>query len=115
MYIDYDFPNWNKYIEAERSNKYWANNIKKQEKEIVKLLCRKMKPIEKYPVTIKIKKYVKTRNTDVDNIRIKGLLDGLVTAGILRNDNLKCINKVILEAEVSNTKTGLDIDIIEPE
>ena len=115
MYIDYDFPNWNKYIEAERSNKYWASNMKKEEKEIVKLLCRNMKPVEKYPVTIVATKYVKNRNTDVDNIRIKGLLDGLVSAGILQNDNLKCIKKVILQAEVSNTRTGIDIDIIEDE
>lgn len=113
MYIDYDFPNWNKYIDAERSNKYWASNMKKQEKEYVKLLCRNMKPIENYPVTIIATKYVKNRNTDVDNIRIKGLLDGLVDAGILKNDSLKYIKKVVLQAEVSNTKTGLDIDIIE--
>lgn len=113
MYIDYDFPNWNKYIEAERSNKYWANNIKKQEKQYVKLLCRNMKPIENYPVTIVVTKYVKNRNTDVDNIRIKGLLDGLVDAGILKNDSLKYIKKVILQAEVSNTKTGIELEIIE--
>lgn len=113
MYIDYNFPNWNKYIDAERSNKYLASNMKKQEKEIVKLLCRSMKPVENYPVTIIATKYVKNRNTDVDNIRIKGLLDGLVAAGILKNDSLKYIKKVVLQAEVSNTKTGLDIDIIE--
>lgn len=113
MYIDYDFPNWNKYIEAERSNKYWANNIKKQEKQYVKLLCRNMKPIENYPVTIIATKYVKNRNTDVDNIRIKGLLDGLVDAGILKNDSLKYIKKVILQAEVSNTKNGIELEIIE--
>ena len=113
MYIDYDFPNWNKYIEAERSNKYWASNMKKQEKECVKLLCRNMKPIENYPVTIQVTKYVKNRNTDVDNIRIKGLLDGLVAAGILKNDSLKYIKKVVLQAEVSNTKTGIELEIIE--
>lgn len=104
MYIDYDFPNWNKYINAERTNKYIASSIKKREKEIVKLLCRKMKPITKYPVIIKVKKYVKTKNTDIDNIRIKGLIDGLVEIGILENDNLNYINKIILEAEVSKDK-----------
>lgn len=113
MYIDYDFPNWNKYINAERTNKYIANNMKQQEKKIVKLLCRNMKPVEKYPVTIVVTKYVKTKNTDVDNIRIKGLLDGLVEMGILQNDNLKYINKVILQAEVSKEKEGLKLEIIE--
>lgn len=113
MYIDYDFPNWNKYINAERTNKYIANSMKQQEKKIVKLLCRNMKPVEKYPVAIVITKYVKTKNTDVDNIRIKGLLDGLVEMGILKNDNINYIKRVILQAKVSKTKTGLDIEIIE--
>lgn len=112
MYIDYDFPNWNKYIDAERSNKFYASKIKKDEKEIVKLLCRNMKPIEKYPVTIVVTKYVKNRNTDVDNIRIKGLIDGLVDLGVLKNDNLKYIKKVVLQAEVSNTRNGIDLEII---
>ena len=113
MYIDYDFPNWNKYIMLERSNKYIASSLKKKEKEVVKLLCRNWKPIKNYPVVIKIKKYVKNRNTDVDNIRIKGLLDGLVDLGILENDNLKYIKEITLTAEVSKEKNGIDIEIIE--
>ena len=112
MYINYDFPNWNKYINAERTNKYIASKIKKQEKEIVRYLCKNLKPIEKYPITIKIKKYVKNKNTDIDNIRIKGLIDGLVDIGILKNDNFNYINKIVLEAEVSNEKNGIDIDFI---
>jgi Holliday junction resolvase RusA-like endonuclease len=111
MYIDYDFPNWNKYIDAERTNKYYANNMKQQEKRIVKLLCRNMEPITQYPIRLKIKKYVKNKNTDVDNIRIKGLLDGLVDAGIIKNDNLNYISEIILKAEVSKNKTGIDLDI----
>ena len=111
LYIDYDFPNWNKYIDAERTNKFIANKIKREDKEIVKCFCRGLQPIRKYPVIIKIKKYVKTKNTDVDNIRIKGLLDGLVEMGILKNDNLNYVSKIILEAEVSKEKAGLDIDI----
>ena len=113
MYIDYDFPNWNKYINAERTNKYIANNMKQQEKNIVKIFCRGLKPIQKYPVRIKVKKYVKTKGTDVDNIRIKGLIDGLVEMGILKNDNMNYIKQVILEAEVSKEKDGLELEIIE--
>lgn len=115
MYIDYDFPNWNKYINAERSNKFIAIAMKKKEKGIVKLLCCNMKKVTEYPVTIKIIKYVKTKNTDIDNIRIKGLLDGLVEAGVLENDNMNYINKIILEAEVSKDKDGLEIEIFKSE
>lgn len=113
MYIDYDFPNWNKYIDAERTNKYIANSMKQREKKYVKLLCRGMKPVENYPVTIQVTKYVKTKNTDVDNIRIKGLIDGLVEMGILKNDNLNYIKKVVLQAEVSKEKSGIELEIIE--
>lgn len=113
MYIDYDFPNWNKYINAERTNKYIANNMKQLEKNIVKVLCRGLQPIKKYPVTIKVKKYVKNRGTDIDNIRIKGLIDGLIEMGVLKNDNMNYIKKVILEAEVSKEKSGIDLEIIE--
>lgn len=115
MYIDYDFPNWNKYIDAERTNKFMASKMKKQEKEIIKYLCRELKPIKDYPVIIKIKKYVKTKNTDVDNIRIKGLLDGLVEMGILKNDNLNYIKEIRLTAEVSKEKNGIEIEIIKME
>lgn len=111
MYIDYDFPNWNKYIDAERTNKYIASSMKKKEKEIVKYLCRGLQPIKDYPVIIKVKKYVKTKNTDIDNIRIKGLIDGLVDMGILKNDNMNYINKIILEAEVSKEKNGIELEI----
>lgn len=110
MYIDYDFPNWNKYIDAERTNKYIASSMKKKEKEIVKLLCRNMTKIEEYPVEIKIKKYVKNQNTDIDNIRIKGLIDGLVDLGILENDNMRYIRRIVLQAEVSKEKNGIDIE-----
>lgn len=111
MYIDYDFPNWNKYIDAERTNKFIASKMKKQEKEIVKYLCRGIEPITDYPVIIKVKKYVKTSNTDVDNIRIKGLLDGLVDMGILKNDNLKYIKEIRLTAEVNKEKNGIELEI----
>lgn len=113
MYIDYDFPNWNKYINAERTNKFIANKMKQDEKNIVKILCRNLKPIKKYPIGIKIKKYVKNTNTDVDNIRVKGLIDGLVEMGILENDSLKYINKIELSAEVSKEKNGIDIEFID--
>lgn len=112
MYINYDFPNWNKYIDAERTNKYIANNMKQKEKSIVKQLCRGLQPVKEYPVIITVKKYVKTSNTDVDNIRIKGLIDGLVDMGILKNDNLKHVKEIRLTAEVSKEKDGIELEII---
>ena len=33
LFIEYDFINWNEYIDIERRNKYKANAIKQKEKK----------------------------------------------------------------------------------
>ena len=43
---------------------------------------------------------------------MKGLIDGLVSAGVIENDNLTKINKIILEP-IFDGKTGVDIEITE--
>lgn len=113
MYIDYNFKNWNEYINIERGNKYYANKIKQQEKQIIKILCRNMKKVEKYPIKIEFIKYFKNRNNDIDNIRIKGILDGLVNAGILKNDNMNCIEEITLKGKIDKQKNGIEIIIKE--
>lgn len=93
--INYNFMNWNEYINKERSNKYYANNIKQKEKEIVKWYCLGKKYNGKYPVKITINKHFKDKRQDLDNVRIKGILDGLVSCGVIKNDNLNCIRQII--------------------
>lgn len=88
--------NWNEYINAERTNKYIANNIKQKEKQIIKF-CVKEKYKDDYPVQITFKPHYSSFRQDLDNFRYKGLLDGLVSAEIIKNDNLKCIQKIIIE------------------
>ena len=112
-YINYDYINWNKYINAERSNKFLGAKIKREEKEITYYLTKHIKPVSNYPVKLIFTKYVKTTNTDIDNIRVKGLIDGLIESGILINDSLKYINCIELKAEKSKDKTGIDIEIIQ--
>lgn len=113
MYIDYNFKNWNEYINIERSNKYYANKLKQEESEIIKLLCRNIKPIEKYPVKLTVIKYYKHKNNDIDNIRLKGIIDGLVKAEILKNDNMNCIEEIILKGKIDKEKNGIEIVIEE--
>ena len=48
LFIEYDFINWNKYIDIERKNKYKANAIKQKEKKVVGYLATK-KYDGKYP------------------------------------------------------------------
>ena len=56
--------------------------------------------------------YFKHKKKDLDNYRMKGLIDGLVSAGVIENDNLTKIDKIILEP-VFTDEVGVDV-IIEP-
>ena len=112
IFIPYEVPNWNKYIDAERTSKYIANNIKQQEKQIVRLLTRGKKYTGNYPVEVIVRPHYNAYRQDLDNFRYKGLLDGLVTAGVLKNDNLRHIQRIVIEP-VFDDKKCIDIEIKE--
>lgn len=114
LFIEYVPPNWNKYIYAERTNLYVANKIKQQEKQIVQLLARGRKYTGEYPVEVIVRPHFQARREDLDNCRYKGLLDGLVAAGVLKNDNLKHIQKITLEP-IFDDKVGIEFEIKEME
>lgn len=112
LFINYMPPNWNDYINAERTNKYIANNIKQKEKQIVKLLTARKKYTGNYPVEVIVRPHYNAYRQDLDNFRYKGLLDGLVFAGVLKNDNLKHIQRITLEP-IFDDKVGVEIEIKE--
>lgn len=112
LFIDYVVPNWNKYINLERTNKYAANNLKQKEKEIVRYSTIGKQYKGKYPIEIVFKPHYKDQRQDLDNFRMKGLLDGLVACGVLKNDNLKHIQKITLEP-IFDDKEGVEIEIRE--
>lgn len=109
IHIDYNFIGWNEYINAERKNKYSANNIKQDEKAIIAFSVDK-KYKGDYPVTLTIRPHYKSKRRDLDNYRMKGLIDGLVSAGVIENDNLTKIDKIILEP-IFDSGNGVDIEI----
>jgi Holliday junction resolvase RusA-like endonuclease len=111
LFIDYDFVTWNDYIKAERGSLYHANAIKQNEKHYIQYTV-KDRYEGKYPVTLRIKPHFKNKRRDLDNFRLKGLIDGLVAAGVIKNDNLNCIDKIIIEAVYSD-KVGVEIEIKE--
>ena len=112
IFINYEFMNWNEYINAERTNKYIANNIKQKDAKIVKLSTIGKKYTGNYPIEIIFKPHFKDKRKDLDNTRIKGLVDGLVKNGVIKNDNLNCIQRIILEPVFDN-ETGIEIEIKE--
>ena len=113
IYIDYDFIDWNSYIRAERGSLYHANAIKQAEKNYIKYTV-KQKYKGKYPVTLTIRPHFQNKRRDLDNFRFKGLIDGLVAAGVIVNDNLKCIDKIIIEP-IYNEEVGVEVEITESE
>lgn len=113
FYIDYDFDNWNTYINKERSNKYWASNVKKKEKDVVRYSTLGIKYKGKYPIKMTFTKYFKDKRSDIDNVRLKGLIDGLVSCGVIKNDNLNCILEITIKAKFDENKDGIDVEIEE--
>ncbi len=91
------FPDLNTYIKAERSNKYAGAKIKQDWTTIVWQLAKeaRLKPM-KLPVKAYITFYVKSRRRDKDNLLIntKWIMDGLVHAGVLRNDGWDAIEDI---------------------
>lgn len=114
IFIEYNVPSWNDYIRLERANKYAANKLKQKEKEIVRYFNIGKQYKGKYPVEVVFKPHFKDCRKDLDNTRIKGLLDGLVACKVLKNDNLKHIQKITLEP-IFDEKEGIEIEIKELE
>lgn len=110
LFIPYTPPNWNKYINLERTNIYAANNLKQQEKQIVHLFSKNKKYEGDYPIEIIFKPYFGDKRRDLDNTRIKGILDGLVHCGVIKNDNLNYIQRIIIEP-IFNKNDGIEIEI----
>ena len=110
--IPYEPPNWNEYIKLERSNKFGANALKQKEKAIVQAYAKGKVYEGNYPVEITFTAHFSDYRRDLDNVRVKGILDGLTACKTLKNDNLKCIAKITILSKVDK-KQGIEIDIRE--
>lgn len=104
--------NWNEYIAKERSNLYLASKIKKKELEIVRYATIGMKYTGKYPIKLICTWHFKDKRKDLDNCKLKGVLDGLVKCGVIKNDNLNCITTIIYKSVVDGEEY-LEMEIME--
>lgn len=109
MVIDYKFENINSIINKSRSNPYYANKIKQKETEIARLHFIGTK-IENFPITIVFKWHIKSKIADLDNKSEKAILDGMVKAGTIPDDNVKYIQKIVHEY-VKDTREFVEIKI----
>lgn len=84
-------PGLNEYIEAERRNKYLGAKMKRQTEQVVILCAKSQLRRAKFdrPVFMRYTWYEKNRRRDKSNIcgfGRKVIEDGLIKAGVLRND-----------------------------
>ena len=72
--------------------------------EYVKFATLRVPKITDYPIKVEIIWHVKNKCFDIDNKVAKNILDGLVNARILKNDNFNCINEITYKAIVDGTE-----------
>lgn len=84
----------NDYISAERTNKFMAAKIKREETEYIRLSAMSSPKVTRYPVKVIIHWHCKSQRTDPDNIAfaVKFILDGLVKAGVLGGDTWRHVS-----------------------
>lgn len=105
----------NKYTKANRANKFAGSKVKKENTELVAWHAKKHRNHDlKYPVDFEFKWYVPNKRKDKDNIVFakKFILDGLVEAGVLPDDNWKHVGDWTEKVRVDKENPRVEIEII---
>jgi len=103
LIIKNKFPSLNEYITAERTNRHMAAKIKKDLTYLVYAECKRQKIKKADRVKLHYIWYEVNKKRDMDNVAFnqKFIQDGLVNAGILRNDGWDNITGFTHEFELS--------------
>ena len=118
--IENKLPSLNEYTNACRRNAYVGAKFKKEtEEEIIGYIMwaramKTLKKVKEYPVELDIEWHEKTKKRDVDNIRsaVKFILDAMVTASVIENDNRKFVSQ-IKDTIVNDKKDYVKVTISE--
>ena len=89
-------PSLNDYIRAERANRYKAAAVKKRETARVRAACIEQRaPRFDRPVTVRTTFYEPDARRDADNVGFarKFVLDGLVLAGVIKDDSRRYVRQ----------------------
>ena len=108
----------NTYINAERSNRYAGAKIKQEMTDYITLLAKQLK-IKNRPIGTPVRLiyhwYCKDKRKDKDNIAFakKFIQDGLVNAGVLKNDGWNDIEGFSDEFFVDKQNPRVEVEITE--
>ena len=108
--IDYKFENINTYVNRCRTNPFYANKIKQNETNISMIAFKNIPKITKYPIELIFTWHIKNKTSDLDGKLPKNIIDGLVRAGKIEDDNVKFIQK-ITHIYQQDTKDSVEIEI----
>lgn len=113
LIIPGELPNLNEIIDE--SKKHWTKyrNMKATETEKVAWLAKKIPEMQRINLTITW--YCKNKRQDKDNIMAgtKFILDGLVTAGKIKNDGWKEIGDIAHKFKVDKENPRVEVEIQE--
>ena len=111
-----ELPDLNKYINAERSNKYGAAAMKKKATELVAYSCWEQKiPRGLGTVRLDCVWYCKNKRKDRDNVKFarKFVQDGLVLAKVISNDGWDDVLDGTDRCEIDKDEPRVEIEITE--
>lgn len=111
-------PGFNEIIDAAKyaRNKYQAySQMKEHYTKMVELLAKNLPRFEK--IALIITWHEPNRHRDPDNIMAgqKFIIDGLVTAGIIPNDNQRHIQGIIHRFAVDRKNPRIEVEIVDIE
>ena len=105
----------NTYINAERSNRYAGAKIKQEMTDYITLITKSLKTEIRTPVRITYRWYCKNKRKDKSNIAFakKFIEDGLVVAGVLKNDGWNDIEGFNDRFYIDKANPRIEVDITE--
>lgn len=93
--IKYKFESMNSYIGKCRNNIYLANKVKQEETNLAMQHFANIPKIEKFPIELTFNWFMKSKIADLDGRFGKNIIDGLVRANKIPDDNVKYIQRIV--------------------
>ena len=105
----------NTYIKLERTNRYAGAKIKAEMTDYITLLAKRLKTEIRTPVRVTYHWYCKNKRKDKSNIAFakKFIEDGLVAAGVLKNDGWNDIEGFRDEFYIDKQNPRVEVEITE--
>ena len=108
------FPSLNKIIDLSKTHWSRYSNLKAKLTLIVTSYMKDMRPVTKYPVKLKFLWILENKRRDPDNISAVGtkvILDGLVSAQVLKNDGFNAISEINHKFEVDKRHPRVEVTL----